>query len=59
MNQFMKQQIENIIQIADTFKVMLEISAQKDDGKITKDELKEIQKLNKITDDFIKKLKKV
>lgn len=59
MNDFMKGQIRNIITMIEHSEKTMELSAMQDDGKISIQERKEINKLKEINDHYIKKLNKM
>lgn len=59
MNDFMKGQIRNIITIIEHSEKTIELSAMQDDGKISLQEKKEMNKLKEINENYIKKLKKL
>lgn len=59
MNQFIKSQCENMIQSVKVFKSSCEFAAKKDDGNISKDEAKNLERIKKTADRFIKGLEKI
>ena len=59
MNQYIKYQIDNMVTIAKTFEQSCKMSALKNDGIIEKDEQRQIDKINKVTERFITDLKKI
>ena len=59
MNQYIKYQIDNMVMIAKTFEQSCKMSALKNDGIIEKDEKRQIDKINKVTERFITDLKKI
>ena len=56
MNQFIKSQIINITTMAGAFKEACKLAAIKDDGKISPEEQKQLKRIEKATDKFIKEL---
>ena len=59
MNQYLENQISNMITITKTFQQSCKMSALKNDGGIDKNEQKQLNKINKATERFIADLKKV
>lgn len=57
MNSFIQAQILNITTMAESFKQGCHLAAMKDDGKISKEEEKQLKKIDAATDRFIKELK--
>ena len=57
MNAYMDMQAKNMIQMVENFKTGLKFAAMKDDGKIDKAEQKQIDRICKAADSFIKELK--
>lgn len=57
MNQFLRIQIENIINTLNTFIAGCELAAKKDDGMIDKKEEKILKRIKKATEKYIKELK--
>jgi len=58
-NTWMEMQIVNQIQVSENFKNTCLIASQKDDGKISREEKKILDKINKETDAYIKALRKI
>ena len=56
MNRFMKSQINTVLLSMKTLDKSIEMSARKDDGKISREEQKEIRKIRKAIADFEKKM---
>ena len=59
MNQYIKYQIDNMVTFAKTFEHSCKMSALKNDGIIEKEEKRQIDKINKVTERFITDLKKI
>ena len=59
MNAFMKGQIVNIISMVKVFKNSCKMAASKDDGVMSREEEKQMKKINEAADRFIKELEKV
>lgn len=59
MNQYIENQIENMITMAKTFEHACKMSALKNDGIIEKEEQRQLNKINKATERFISDLKKI
>lgn len=57
MNQFLRIQIENIINTLNTFLMSCKIATQRDDGKIDKKEEKTLKKIREATETYIEELK--
>ena len=58
-NQFMKAQIENMISMVKVFENTCKMAASQDDGSISKEEEKELNKIKKASSRFIADLQKV
>ena len=58
-NRYLKTQIQSQILAADNFVSICKMSALKNDGVVDKDEDKLLKKVEKITDDYTKALKKL
>ena len=58
MNPYMDMQAKNMIQVLENFKNGMKFAATKDDGKIDKEEQKQLDKINKAVDNLIKELKR-
>jgi len=59
MNQFMKTQINQMLSSVQIFQQSLQLAAIKDDGVISKEEAKELEKIKKASLQFEKELKKI
>lgn len=59
MNQYIENQISNMVTIVKTFEQSCKMSALKNDGIIEKDEQRQLDKINKATERFISDLKKI
>lgn len=59
MNQYIENQISNMVTMAKTFEQACKMSALKNDGIIEKDEQRQLAKINKVTERFISDLKKI
>ena len=59
MNQYIENQILNMITFARTFEQACKMSALRNDGKIEKDEQRQLNKINKATERFVTELKKI
>lgn len=59
MNQYIENQISNMVTIVKTFEQSCKMSALKNDGIIEKDEERQLDKINKATERFISDLKKI
>lgn len=58
-NRFIKSQCENMIIMLGTFKQSCEMAAKQDDGAVSKEEEKDLKKINKAVDNLIDVLKKI
>lgn len=58
MNTYIKMQISNMLMFLDSFQKSCEIAATKDDGKIDKEEKKDLAKIKAASDRFKKELEK-
>ena len=56
MNSFIEAQIANMITVTETFTHACEMAALKDDGRISKDEEKQLKKIKAASEKFIKEL---
>lgn len=56
MNTYMSAQIQNIKFMVQTFEQSCKMAALKDDGKIDRDEEKELKKISAATQRFLKEL---
>ncbi len=56
MNDYIKAQIMNMVAIVKTFELSCKMAAQKDDGKIDSEELRQLKKINKASEKFIQQL---
>lgn len=59
MNTYMDAQITNIITIVKTFEASCTLTAAENDGHINKAEAKQLKKINKAADRFIRELEKI
>ena len=59
MNNFLKAQIDNMINTLNVFETSCEMAAVQDDGVIDKKEEKALQKLKKATADYFKVLQSI
>ena len=59
MNYYIKAQILNIKSMVKVFKQSCEIAAQKDDGKVSKDEEKKLKQIKAAAEKFCKELDKI
>ena len=59
MNEYIKAQIMNMTTIVRTFAHSCQMAAQKNDGKIDAEEEKQLKKINKASENFIKQLNKI
>ena len=58
-NNYLEMQIVNQIQLAENFKNTCKIASKKDDGVTSKEEQKILRKIDKVTDSYIKELRKI
>ena len=58
MNQFIRSQINNMIQMTQTFERACEMAAMKDDGRISKEEAKTLKRIHDASAKFIAVLTK-
>ena len=59
MNKYIKGQIDITSNYLDTFKQACYMAALQDDGKVDGDEKKLLDEINKLTDEYKKKLNKL
>ena len=59
MNTYIEGQIRNMITAANMFKKSCQMAAQMDDKNISKEEAKQLKKINAITDRFTKELNEI
>lgn len=59
MNHYIEAQIFNMKSMAKTFEQSCRMAAQKNDGRIDKDEEKTLKKINAATQRFIKELENI
>lgn len=59
MNDYINAQIINMKIIVKTFRQSCQLGAQKDDGTISKEEAKAIQRINAATKKFVAQLDKI
>jgi len=59
MNSYIEAQCRNMAAIVKTFKTSCEMAAKQDDGTISKQEAKALDKINKAADVFLKELGKI
>lgn len=59
MNEYIRAQIINMTAIVKTFELSCQIAAQKDDGKIDRDEAFQLRKIIKASEKFIKQLNNI
>ena len=59
MNRFIKSQIINITTMANQFKTACKIAAIQDDGRISKEEERQLKKIEKATNKFIAELNSI
>ena len=59
MNRFMQSQVNNALLSLKALDQSLEMAALKDDGKVSRDEEKQIKKIRKAIRDFEKKMSKI
>lgn len=59
MNSYLQGQVRNMIAIAGTFLQSCEMAARQDDGAISKDERKQLEKIDTATKKFISALQKI
>lgn len=59
MNYYIDAQCKNMIAMINTFLQGCELAAKKDDGTISKDELKKLKRINKAAEAFKAELKKI
>lgn len=58
-NQFMRIHVRNMKTSLQSFKLGLQLSATQDDGIIDKEEKRDMKRLEKAADNFLKELEKV
>ena len=59
MNYFIDAQCKNMVAMVNTFLQACEIAAKKDDGSISKEELKKLKRITKAADAFKAELKRI
>jgi hypothetical protein len=59
MNTYIKAQISNMCIVANTFVQACELATKMDDNFTDKKESKELSKIKKLTEEFIKELQKI
>lgn len=59
MNQYISSQIQNIIIMAKTFNQSCKMAAMNNDGKIDRQEEKQLKKINAAVEKFIKELESI
>ena len=59
MNILMKSQVETVLLSLKTLNQSIEMAALKDDGEISKEEQKEIEKIKRAIADFEKEISKI
>lgn len=59
MNSYLQGQVRNMIAIAGTFLQSCEMSVKQDDGKISKEERKQLAAIDTATKKFIRSLEKI
>lgn len=59
MNYYIDAQCKNMIAMVKTFEAACEIAAKTDDGKISKEEMKQLKKIQAAADKFKKELSKI
>lgn len=58
-NRFIKAQCENMIIMINTFKQSCDLAAKQDDGSVSKEEAKDLKRINKAADRMIDTLKRI
>lgn len=59
MNEYIKAQITNITAMVKTFELSCKIAATKNDGKIDREEVKQLKKIKAASKRFIHELEKI
>lgn len=59
MNSYIATQCKNMIASVGVFKQACQMAAMKDDGAVSKEEQKLLNKINKLSDKYIKELEKL
>ena len=59
MNTFMEMQLKNMLMYLNTFETSCKLAAAKDDGKIDRQETKQLEKIKAATDRFRRDLEKL
>ena len=59
MNEYIKAQIMNMTTMVKTFELSCKMAATKNDGKIDRDEEKQLKKINAACEKFISELNKI